>query len=201
MTETKIRKTQIEGEPFDEASGHRHTGAAGDGRPIALNGLSDVNAPAPTDGQVLSYDDASSTWIPADSTGGSGGGGTRGTTSITTGSLDAGATDSSQKFTLGKLCSVIKLVTDKPAWVRVYSKPSYQSADSGRGQTSDPAGEHGVLLECITTSGNLELDLAPAAMIYSLDGAQTTQVNVTVKNLDSTAGAITVTLTSVGLEA
>jgi hypothetical protein len=156
MAETQIRKTQIEGSPFDAETGHTHSGSPGDGPKIPMSGLSDVIVTSPEDGDQLIYDEASGKWVAQGSSGG--GLESRTTDQIVTVSLAVGDTDLNQKFSLGKLCSVIRLQTSRPAWVRVYSKPAYQTADISRSQSVDPIGEHGVLLECITTSSNLILD-------------------------------------------
>lgn len=42
--------------------------------PTDLDDLADVNAPSPTDGQVLTWDDGAGEWVAADPTGGGGGG-------------------------------------------------------------------------------------------------------------------------------
>jgi hypothetical protein len=197
-TPTRIRKTQIEGTPFDASSGHQHTGAVGDAPKIPISGLADVTVSSPSEGDALIYDDATQKWVAQPLP--SGGLQSRESIQIETASLASGATDANQKFSIGRCCSIIRLQTNRAAWVRVYSKPAYQSADAARAQTVDPTGEHGVLLECITTADNLILDLAPAALVYSLDDTQTTQVNVTVKNLDEATGTVVVTLTSVRFE-
>jgi hypothetical protein len=49
-------------------------GAGGGGGALALDDLTDVNAPAPNDGDVLTYDDGSGEWVAAAPTGGSGSG-------------------------------------------------------------------------------------------------------------------------------
>lgn len=49
--------------------------AASGGGVEALDDLSDVNAPTPTDGQVLTWDESAGEWVPATPTGGGGGGG------------------------------------------------------------------------------------------------------------------------------
>jgi hypothetical protein len=115
--------------------------------------------------------------------------------------LVANASDSSQRFDCGKCCAVIRLTTNRPAWVRVYSATEYQTADSSRLQTVDPTGEHGVILECITTAANLSLDLCPGALVFSVEYSGLDTVPATVKNLDSVTGEVIVTLTFIRFEA
>jgi hypothetical protein len=243
MAETKIRKTQIEDEPFDGTTGHTHDGTDGNGPLIesgasalseltdvnvpsptndqvlaydtpsgkwtaqdqaapvsALDDLSDVEVPTPDDGQLLTYNDASGKWRAQDPPGTSSIGSPRNTDTITTSSLAYGTSDSTKLFDCGKCCAVLKLATNKPAWVRVYSSVEAQAADAGRAQTEDPVGEHGVLLECITTADNLSLNLAPAALVFSADYAVLDTVCATVTNLDAATGSVIVTLTFVRFE-
>jgi VCBS repeat-containing protein len=200
-TPTRVDKDQIEDVPFDGSTGHEHTGAVGDAPKLPLIGLSDVDSSGLEDGDTLIYDSGTGNWVASapEAPGGSGLQ-ARTTASFTSDSLAEGATDSGKQLPIGKCVSVLKIQTSRPAWVRVYSTPAHQTADAARSQTADPTGEHGVLLEVITTSGNLTLDLNPAAMVFSLDGGQTENVNVTVKNLDSSAGTVVVTVTFVHLE-
>ncbi len=118
----------------------------------------------------------------------------------TTDSIAAEATDSAKTLALGKTCMAIRIATDYPAWVRVYSSAAAQSADASRAIDEDPEGEHGVLLEVLTTSGNLSIDLAPAAICFSLEDSPGANVPITVTNKDSTERAITVTVTVVPIE-
>jgi len=128
------------------------------------------------------------------------GGSIRKTVQVTTDSIAAEATDSAKTLTLGKTCIALKIETDYPAWVRVYSSTAAQTADASREITADPTGEHGVLLEVLTTSANLALDLAPAAMCYSLESSPGTTLPITVTNKDSSSREITVTVTVVPME-
>jgi hypothetical protein len=101
---------------------------------------------------------------------------------------------------LGKTCTVIRIATDYPAWVRIYSTEAHQTADQGRAIAEDAEGEHGMLLEVLTTPTNLTLDLAPAAQCYSLESTPGTDLKVTVTNKDTVARAITVTVTYLAFE-
>jgi hypothetical protein len=202
MADTRIRKTQIEGLPFDASTGHKHSGAAGDGPPINVNDLGDVNTSGVSDGDALLYDESTGTWLPGEAGGGSGSGlQSRTTTYVETDSLAPQATDSSKTLALGKCCSVIRIQTNRAAWVRFYSTSAHQSADASRSQTVDPTGEHGVLLEVITEASNLTLDLNPAALVFSLDAGQPNDICITVKNLDENTGTVVVTTTYIQLEA
>ena len=124
----------------------------------------------------------------------------RKTATITTSSLAAATTDNTQVLSVGKGCIIVKIATDYPAWVRIYSSVAAQSADASRPSTTDPTAGSGVLLEVITVSGNLTINLSPAAMAYSLEASPGTTLPITVTNNDSVSRAITVTATLVPIE-
>ena len=128
------------------------------------------------------------------------GGAIRKTAQVTTDSIAANASDSAKTLALGKACLAIKIETDYPAWVRVYSSAAAQSADASRLIADDPTGEHGVLLEVLTTSTNLVLNLAPAAACFSLESSPGTTLPITVTNKDTVSRAITATVTFVPME-
>lgn len=54
-----------------------------------------------------------------------------------------------------------------PCRIRLYTKPEYREHDLYRNIGSDPEGEHGVILDCVFTTDNLELDLSP--LVYGAD--------------------------------
>lgn len=124
----------------------------------------------------------------------------RKTAQVATSSLAAGATDSGKTLTVGKGCMAIKIETDYPAWVRIYSTTAAQTADSTRDILTDPLPGSGVLLEVYTVSGALTINLSPAAHCYSLEASPGTTIPITVTNKDSTTRTITVTLTVVPIE-
>ena len=128
------------------------------------------------------------------------GGSVRKTASLTTDSISADASDASKTLALGKGCMALRVATDYPAWVRVYSTEAACTADAGRAQDVDATGEHGVLLEVITASDNLGIDLSPAAVLFSAESVPGTALPVNVVNLDNQARAITVTVTALPLE-
>ncbi len=122
------------------------------------------------------------------------------TKQVVSSSIANNASDNTQVISVGKGCMVLRIQTSAAVWVRVYSTAAYQTADSARAQTTDPTGEHGVLLEAITTSGNLTLDLSPAALCYSLESSPGATVHLTITNLSGSTAAITVTLTVLPVE-
>ena len=124
----------------------------------------------------------------------------RKTVQATTSSLAAGATDSGKTLAVGKGCMAIKIETDYPAWVRIYSTIAAQTADVARDILTDPLPGSGVLLEVYTVSGALTINLSPAAHCYNLETSPGTTIPITVTNKDSTTRVIVVTLTVVPIE-
>lgn len=108
---------------------------------------------------------------------------------LTTGSL-ATNQSSTHTLTLSGAGLFTKLQTSSQARVRVYLNNTYATADLGRLIDVELTGEHGCLLEAVTTSGNLVLDLSPLVPYVS-----TTSLSVTVTNLALTSQTITCTLT------
>ncbi len=126
------------------------------------------------------------------------GGSIRKNTQVTTDSLAADTTDSAKTLTLGKGGIALKITTDYPAWVRVYSSTDAQTADASRPITTDPEAGAGVLLEVLTATGALTINLSPTAVLFSATGETT--IPITVTNKDTETRSITVTVTTVPLE-
>ena len=85
-----------------------------------------------------------------------------------------------------------KIETNRPARVRMYPTAAQRDADLLRNIGTKPVGNHGRLLEVVTTPGMLELILSPAVDVTSVDPFDST-FYVSVTNLDSVAGAVVVT--------
>ena len=173
-------------------------GSGGGGSPSALNDLTDVNAGSPTDNQALSWDSATSKWIPQtvvtdDS---------RTTKAATTGSIakDASADLSITGF---KSYALLKIAISAPAWVVLYTNDTTRTADDGRAEGTDPSPGSGVIAEVLTTSaGASTFIMSPGVIGWNDDGSPSTTIYAKVKNKRSTAGSntITVTLTVLKLE-
>lgn len=127
-----------------------------------------------------------------------GAGAARSSVSHTTASLAAGGVEYSGTFTVPPSFVAHHLATDYPARVRLYLSAAYRTADLSRPVTADPTGDHGCILEVVTTAGVLDLALSPEAAAI-LPAAGTT-VYLTIQNLDTVARAITVDLDLLGLE-
>lgn len=126
-----------------------------------------------------------------------GAGAARSSVSYTTASLAPGAAEQGS-FTVPPSFTLHHLATDYPARVRVYLSAAYQTADLARLVTFDPTGDHGCILEVVTTAGLLDLALSPEAA--GIMPAAGTTAYITVQNGDSVARAITVDMDLLGME-
>jgi len=138
----------------------------------------------------------------------SGGGGTslgsRTTTNASTGSIAQSASANITIPTAGKSFSLLKIEISAPAYVVLYVDSASRSSDSSRSEGTDPLPGSGVLTEISTTSsGSSTFLMSPAVLGWNNDGTPAAQVYAKVKNKRATSGsnAITVTLTTVALEA
>ena len=129
---------------------------------------------------------------------------TRGTTSAATGSIAQTASADITIPTRGKSFSLLKVAIDAPAWVVLYVDAASRSSDGSRTEGTDPAPGSGVLTEVSTTnSGASTFLMSPAVLGWNNDSTPAAQVYAKVTNKRSSTGsnAITVTLTTVSLEA
>ena len=133
----------------------------------------------------------------------------RGTTSAATGSIaQAGYADITIPTT-GKTFALLKIAISAPAWVVLYTDTSSRTSDaagtgSGRAEGTDPTPGSGVLAEVsTTTSGASTFKMTPGVIGWNDDGTPATQIYARVYNKRATSGsnAITVTLTTVNIEA
>ena len=172
---------------------------------LSLNDLTDVDAvTGAAVGKILKYNGAG--WELADDlTGGSGTGlSSRTTTSASTGSIAQTASANITIPTAGKSFSLLKVAISAPAYVVLYVDSASRSSDSSRSEGTDPAPGAGVLTEVsTTTSGASTFLMSPAVLGWNNDSTPASQIYAKVVNKRATSGsnAITVTLTSVALEA
>src|SRR3954469_5825463 len=85
-----------------------------------------------------------------------------------------------------------KIVTNRPARVRMYPTAEMRDNDLARALGTKPTGNHGRLLEVVTTPLVLELILSPAVDVTSVN-AYNSEFFTSVTNLDSVQGAVVVT--------
>jgi hypothetical protein len=132
--------------------------------------------------------------------GGGGGGGPRQETVHSTASLAAGASENGV-VAIAKATEVLRVATNRPARVRLYVTAAKRDADAARPVGTDPTGDHGLCLEVVTVTGELELDLNPAALVWDGDAVPDANIAYRIENRDAGAGVVTVTLTHVVEEA
>lgn len=118
----------------------------------------------------------------------------RATATATTSSLAANASDSSQNITLGQGFTALSIRTTRPARVRLYSTAAARTADLSRAIGTDPASSAGVILDYVTIAANTTYSLSPLVTGANLEASPTDAISMTVTNLDSTTGTVTVTV-------
>lgn len=120
----------------------------------------------------------------------------RSTVTSTTASLDPDAS-ADATVTVPASYAIYQVATNYPARVRLYLSSSQRTADAARPVTEDPEGDHGCILEVVTTSGVSSLDLSPVAIGACPTG---TSAYLSITNLDTVARAVTVTLDVLSME-
>ena len=129
----------------------------------SINALSDVNTSspdyAPTDGQVLAWDESLGLWVPSDSAGGGGGGASDLTLDNKTTSLGYATFDA-----IGKSGVLVEIGCDTDAWITFYPTAALRAADQGRLFNTDPIPGSGVLSEAYIEAG--EFVLATPGTVY-----------------------------------
>ncbi len=150
------------------------------------------------------YQRGVSAWflVPSTPVEGGGPGGTtevRATVSVTTALLAPGATESGT-FTLGKAGTLLRVVTDNPAWVRLHATAAFSAADSTRLITADPTPGTGVLLEVLTIAGLLDVTLSPPVLYQNADASPSATGYYTITNRGTASTTITVTFTRIAEE-
>lgn len=97
--------------------------------------------------------------------------------------------------TMAKAYRVLRVQTDVEARVQLYTSPDNRTADAGRAVGVDPTGEHGVVTDIVTTTGNLDWWLSPVAEGYSAESPTTDAAPMRVTNLSGSTDTVTVTVT------
>lgn len=111
---------------------------------------------------------------------------------VDTSGLLASDLTESRTVTLYPSVRIYKIATNRPARVRMYPTEAMRDADLYRSTGRKPTGNHGRLLEVVTTPSVLELILSPAVDVTSVN-AFDAEFYVSVTNLDSVAGPVVVT--------
>ena len=121
----------------------------------------------------------------------------RTTTSHTTASLPSNNTEN-VSLTLKPGYRLLCIETDRAARVRAYDSTASRTADASRPVGTDPTGQHGVIVDVVTTAEALKWWLNPVVDGYTTDAGDTVPLSVT--NLSGSTGTVTVTLTWVRSE-
>lgn len=127
-------------------------------------------------------------------TGGGGAGAPRDAVTKTTASLADQAAESGI-VTMATGYRLSKIVTDRPARVRLYATAAQRDADLTRDPADDPVDDHGLMFEFISTTSFLSAVLSPMVDGYSLETTPSGDIPYTITNMSGAASPVTVTLT------
>ena len=125
--------------------------------------------------------------------------GYRTTISATTASLANGAAGDITFSGTGKSGRFIKLETDRAAWVTLYDSTASRTADSGRGEGTDPGNGTGVLAEVITT-GAQAVKLTPTLGYFNDEATPVSELYAKVVNKSGATSTVQVDITLVPAE-
>lgn len=120
-----------------------------------------------------------------------GGGWARQTKTLVTGPLASGATATGTVELAGSY-RVLRVATDVPARVRLYTNAAKRDQDLARPVGAKPSGDHGRMLEVVTTTALPAMDLSPTLDGFVEDGSGAVPFSVT--STSPSGGAVTVTL-------
>lgn len=126
--------------------------------------------------------------------------GTLGTAVYTTETL-ANNDEETGVVEIAKTFELIRTVADYPSRVRLYSAEQYLLADATRVIGDIPTGEHGVIVDNVFVSGNLQLDQMPIPSGTSAETPRTNEIAIKVQNRSGSSQIIEVTFTYIILEA
>jgi hypothetical protein len=100
-----------------------------------------------------------------------------------------------------KTYALLAVISEIPAWIRVYASAAARTADAARLETEDPLPGSGVIAEVITTTNNQTVLFTPATIGFNAETPATNTVYLAVKNKGTGVATIDVTLILVQLEA
>lgn len=174
------------------------SGSGGSGVSIAAAGAIDGGASTDSDNYsestTILTGGVDSEWVLANA-----GLQTRKTVTVTTGSLANNASANVNITNAAKSYALLKIETDKAAWVRLYVSDATRTADASRTQSTDPASDAGVVAE-VVTSGAQTVLISPGSIGFNNESSPTTTIPCTVTNLSGLTGTVTVTATIVRIE-
>lgn len=135
---------------------------------------------------------------PIGYTGSAGGNSPRTDVVLATAVLADGSSESGS-VSMAKSFLLLKITSDRAAWVRLYKNQAARTADQTRGIATDPTPGSGVICDLLF-SGAETIDLAPIPLGGNTELAPTISIPYTVTNKSGGAAAVTLTLTYVRLE-
>lgn len=163
-------------------------------RPVAASG----NLPAGVAGDVRLVMDTKTLWTPSGASAAGPAGWQqffppgRATAVASAAAVASGATVQ-MSIELVPAYTLYRLVTNRATRIRLYAASAYQAPDAARAVSVDPAGDHGVIVDYSTASGDLDWAITPPIDGMNLDAIDNT-IPLTITNLGAT-GDVIVTLT------
>jgi hypothetical protein len=94
---------------------------------------------------------------------------------------------------------LMKITTNRAAWVTIYTDQTSRTADVSRLETTDPTPGSGVIAEIITTGAQTIL-LTPGTLGFNNDTTPSSLIYMKVKNISGSTGVVDVTLNILQLE-
>lgn len=101
---------------------------------------------------------------------------------------------------LGRSFRIIEIKTDKPCRVRLYATQAHQLADVSRPLGVDPSGDHGLIMEYVSTPGSLGAAISPVVQGSNLETVPVEDSAISVKNLSGALGTVQVEFTVFSVE-
>jgi hypothetical protein len=126
-------------------------------------------------------------------TGAAGGLTARRTVAFSTASIATSVLENAD-VTINLAAQCYRVATNRAARVRAYGTAAHRTADTARAIGTDPTGDHGLLMEVVTTAAILALNLPPVDLV-NVDATPSTTIYFAVTNLDVSTGVVTTTLT------
>jgi len=160
----------------------------------------DTTTVRPTNGQALVWSTSTNMWRPFTVGTGIGLSSRSSVAAITGSSLATNQTGNCQASGY-KSYLLSKVVTNYPAWVRIYTDAASRTADAARSEGNDPLPGAGVIAEVITTATALTQLITPGVVGFNNDTVTTSTIYLAVTNKDISSRVITVTLNLLQLEA
>lgn len=93
-----------------------------------------------------------------------------------------------------------RIQTDRPARVRLYATPAHRDSDAPRVVDTDPIGDHGLMLEYVTTPLVLSAVLAPFVDGANLEATPSPAIPYHITNTSGATGSVTATFTYIRTE-